>query len=218
MKKLLGKESSRDRDGASQKEASGTQRDPPSTAQHAQEAPLGYEEAPKQLTQAVGLSSGEVRPGPSDLEARDALATDFTTLNEPDVSRRLWDDAFDRILADEKDLAESYLKALTKLLRKEKANNTEEDETSDVSAELLDRTKRQEYLQKLVVNGKAKIAKAAKFSNVVGGIAGFILKAQPMVDVLMTIPQAAPAAIPWAGVCVGLQVRDNMSDLFLILH
>ncbi|KAI0388306.1 hypothetical protein F5Y17DRAFT_453334 [Xylariaceae sp. FL0594] len=46
----------------------------------------------------------------------------------------------------------------------------------------------------------------------VGEVADFVLSAKALVDlVLQSVPQAAPAALPWAGVCLGLQVSSTLS-------
>lgn len=198
------------------------QRDLHSVAQQDQEALLVNHDPARQLARASWCTDGVPSPDPSDMETQNIVATESEALKSSDLSRKLWDDAYDCIFAEEKDLVKSYLKALTRLLRTDKMKDTEDDKLSDndsidVSAELLDRARRQDYLQKLVINGRTRIAKLEKVSSVIGGIAGFVLKAKPMVDVVVTIPHAAPAAIPWAGVCIGLQVNEKpLSTTFLI--
>ncbi|KAK3943773.1 hypothetical protein QBC46DRAFT_376209 [Diplogelasinospora grovesii] len=69
---------------------------------------------------------------------------------------------------------------------------------------------RQKHMKELVQKGQEKIFKAARITAGVGDVADFILSAKKMVDtVLQTVPHAAPAALPWAGVCVGLQILRN---------
>jgi hypothetical protein len=141
---------------------------------------------------------------------------------DPGLSQRLWNDAYDSLEKDEDDLVKAYVKVLTNFLEQDKDNNASGDRASDISsantstagdvdisAELKDRTKRQEFMEKLVNKGKVKVEKASKISKVVGDIADTILKAKPTVDIVMQIPQAAPAALPWAGFCMGLQVSNN---------
>lgn len=147
------------------------------------------------------------------------------------LSQKLWNDAYDRIEKDEEKLVKTYMKALTKFLDDEKVTDTaagasdvSSDKTPtvkkttdvsdagviDISAELKDRAKRQMYMEKLVENGQAKVRKASKITEAVGAVAETILSAKPMIDLAIhNIPQAAPAALPWAGVCIGLQVSNQ---------
>jgi hypothetical protein len=82
---------------------------------------------------------------------------------------------------------------------------------ADVSAKLENPAKRQEFMEMLVENGKAKVSKALKVSETIGNVAGTILSIKPAVDIVLQIPQAAPAALPWAGICVGLEVSNGAS-------
>ncbi|KND93793.1 Vegetative incompatibility protein HET-E-1 [Tolypocladium ophioglossoides CBS 100239] len=62
-------------------------------------------------------------------------------------------------------------------------------------------------MKELVQIGQAKIATPSKLTKGVGDVAQFILSAKSMVDLAIeNIPQAA---LPWAGVCVGLQILLN---------
>jgi len=91
---------------------------------------------------------------------------------------------------------QSYTEALTKAL------GTNPDIT-----DLEDPDKRQIFMKELVEEGKAKVAKVSKITKGVGDFAAAVLSVKPILDLAINnIPQAAPAAIPWAGVCAGLQV------------
>jgi hypothetical protein len=84
----------------------------------------------------------------------------------------------------------------------------------DVAAELEDPTKRQMFMRERVEKGRAKVAKASKISKRVGDFVDAALLVEPMVDaVIQNTPHAAPAALPWAGVCVGLQVSYRLDRL-----
>jgi hypothetical protein len=127
------------------------------------------------------------------------------------TSQRLWNDAYDSLENgnDTAELVKSYMKTLTTVLKAEKAPDTSASGASDVSAALRDPTKRQMHMKKLVEEGQAKVSTASKITRGVGDVAQFILSAKGMIDLaIQNIPQAA---LPWAGVCVGLQVSNHPS-------
>ena len=53
--------------------------------------------------------------------------------------------------------------------------------------------------------GQAKISRASKITNGVGDVAGFVLSAKGLID--LAVQSMLQAALPWAGVCVGLRPR-----------
>jgi hypothetical protein len=127
------------------------------------------------------------------------------------TSQRLWNDAYDSLENDNDtaELVKAYVKTLTTVLKAEKAFDTSASGASDVSTELKDPTKRQMHMKKLVEEGQAKVSTVSKITMGVGNVAQFILSAKGMIDLaIQNIPQAA---LPWAGVCVGLQVSTHPS-------
>ncbi|CAK7240409.1 MAG: hypothetical protein STHCBS139747_001848 [Sporothrix thermara] len=65
----------------------------------------------------------------------------------------------------------------------------------------------------LVKSGQEKIRKASKAAELAGSFAENILLIKPMGDFLIeNIPQAAPAAIPWACVCMALEMLCKPSQ------
>ncbi len=124
------------------------------------------------------------------------------------TSQRLWNAAYDSLEVDEKELVGSYVKTLETVLCFEASKDPASD-IAKVVAELKDPSQRQIHMQRLVKEGQAKVAKASKITKGIGDFVEAILKVKPMVDLaIQGIPQAAPAALPWAGVCVGLQVSS----------
>ncbi len=88
-----------------------------------------------------------------------------------------------------------------------KASKEPASHVANITAEQKDPIQRQVHMQKLVKEGRARVVKASKITRGVGDFVEAILKVMPMVDgAIQGIPQAAPAALPWAGVCLGLQV------------
>jgi hypothetical protein len=154
------------------------------------------------------------------------------TQQDQDIHQRLWDDAYDSLEKEEEttNFVEGYIKTLAKVLENEKSQGTSPTGASDVPLEiesrmkeaaktpstgttdilatLKDRTRRQEYMRKLVEDGKARIAKSSRITKAVGDVADTVLLTKPIIDTVMNIPQAAPAALPWAGFCVSLQVSN----------
>jgi len=119
------------------------------------------------------------------------------------TSQRLWNAAYDSLKEKEDTalLVRSYVKTLTAVL------GTEAD--VDTVTKLENPTNRQAYMERLVREGQARVSTAIKITKRVGATAEFILSAKKMVDLaVQSFPQAA---LPWAGVCIGLQV-GNLYD------
>lgn len=114
-------------------------------------------------------------------------------------SQDLWNAAYDSLAQNEDTakLVRAYIKTLTTVL-KPKLSDVE------VSANMNDRNKRQDLMRELVEDGQAKISKTSTITNGVSAVAQFIVSVKGLVDAaVQNIPQAA---LPWAGVCIGLQV------------
>ena len=129
------------------------------------------------------------------------------------MSERLWNAAYDSLETDNAELVMSYVKTLETVLG---ANPGVAPDTN-ISAELHNPAKRQMHMRRLVEEGQAKISRASKITNGVGDVAGFILLAKGIIDLaVQNVPQAA---LPWAGVCIGLQVssRPSITPLCLAL-
>ncbi|KND87302.1 Vegetative incompatibility protein HET-E-1 [Tolypocladium ophioglossoides CBS 100239] len=125
------------------------------------------------------------------------------------TSQRLWNAAYD-LLEDDKDTAQlvtAYVKTLVKVLGAEP-----ETTGADITTELEDPLRRQLFMKKLVEEGQSKINKASKITRRVGEFAKAVLSLKPLVDMAVSIPYAAPAALPWAGVCAGLHILSNPAE------
>ncbi|KAL5344830.1 hypothetical protein ACLOAV_010227 [Pseudogymnoascus australis] len=176
----------------------------------------------------VDISPATVDAGTSDASPESGVKEDHN------LHQKLWNDAYDSLEKDE-DSAKfvgPYMETLAEVLEEERANDTFPPRASngsvkiegrkakkvsdgstagatDISAKLKDRTRRQEHMKKLVNDGKERVARASRITNAVGDVANTILLSKPIVDVVMTIPRAAPAALPWAGFCVAIQMLSN---------
>ncbi|KAL2126810.1 hypothetical protein VTI74DRAFT_191 [Chaetomium olivicolor] len=119
------------------------------------------------------------------------------------VSERLWNAAYDSLETDNAELVMSYVKTLETVLG---ANPSVAPDTN-ILAELHNTTKRQMHMRRLVEEGQATISRTSKITNGVGDVAGFVLSVKGIIDLaVQSVPQAA---LPWAGVCVGLQILRN---------
>ncbi|KAK0751648.1 hypothetical protein B0T18DRAFT_403036 [Schizothecium vesticola] len=99
-----------------------------------------------------------------------------------------------------------YLKILEEVL----GGETSDPSAADISAKLKDPTTRQMHMRELVQRGQEKISRASKITARVGKFTDAILASKGIVDlVLQSVPQAAPAELVWARVCLGLQMLRN---------
>ncbi|KAF7171564.1 hypothetical protein CNMCM5623_003939 [Aspergillus felis] len=128
---------------------------------------------------------------------------------ELSMSQKIWNAAYDSLEEDKDtaDLVKTYLKTLTAVLKAKKAFGVSATDDDELAAQVQSPTTRQEYLKKLVNDGQKKIETSSKIKMAVGDAAQFILSAKGMIDLaIQNIPQAA---LPWAGVCIGLQILLN---------
>ncbi|KAI1170278.1 WD40-repeat-containing domain protein [Nemania sp. FL0916] len=124
------------------------------------------------------------------------------------VSQVLWNAAYDKIEADKGELVESYVEILKSVLGSEGGAAT----TEIVNAR-DNQIERQNYMRELVKKGRERIENTSKITTKVGSIADFILSSKGIVDLtIQALPQAAPAALPWAGVCLALDILQNPSQ------
>jgi hypothetical protein len=169
------------------------------------------EQVPPSVLPVTDAQAGPAGADPGAKEPQQLTESAVQQAPALSTSQRLWNDAYDSLENDNDtaELVKSYMKTLTTVLKAEKAPDTSASGDSDVSAELKDPTTRQMHMKKLVEEGQAKVSTASKIMRGVGDVAQFILSAKGMIDLaIQNIPQAA---LPWAGVCVGLQVRNHPS-------
>jgi hypothetical protein len=169
------------------------------------------EQVPPSALPLTDAQAGPVAADPGAKEPQQLTESAVQQIPALSTSQRLWNDAYDSLENDNDTagLVKSYMKTLTTVLKAEKASDTSAPEASGVSAELKDPTKRQMHMKKLVEEGQAKVSTVSKITRGVGDVAQFILSTKGMIDAaIQNIPQAA---LPWAGVCVGLQVSNRPS-------
>ncbi|KAI1737775.1 WD40-repeat-containing domain protein [Xylaria scruposa] len=158
---------------------------------------------PADQDQSIAASQVLCLAVPVEPLARPALAGPMKSSNPTiSVSEELWNTAFNNLEADEAELVGSYVKILNEVLG---------GESGETATNLPDnQIERQQNMMELVKRGLERVEKASKITTKVGSIAGFILSSKGIVDLtIQAVPQAAPAALPWAGVCLGLEILRN---------
>ncbi|KAL7938542.1 hypothetical protein V8C35DRAFT_319713 [Trichoderma chlorosporum] len=184
--------------------------DSPSIILHAPEPLNETDSEPIELQQATEAAESITETTPASTEPKPATELTGQQSPEPSISQRLWNAAYDSLEKDKDkntaELAKSYAGILTKILQTEAALSVSSSE-DDIPTKLKDPIKRQEYMKKLVDEGQKKVATLSKTLSTVGDVAKFVLSAKGMIDAaIQNIPQAA---LPWAGVCIGLQILLN---------
>ena len=168
---------------------------------------------PKRWSEIIARSSaGNASDSPTITDTQDPTGVQesgpvkgYTVQQTPNLptSQRLWNKAYGSLEndGDTAKLVRAYVKTLMTILTTE---TTTADSGTDTLTEPEDPTERQIYMRKLVEEGLAKVTTTDKITKGLGSVAQFILSVKDMVDLaIQNIPQAA---LPWAGVCIGLQV------------
>ncbi|KAI0188765.1 hypothetical protein EV127DRAFT_116687 [Xylaria flabelliformis] len=122
------------------------------------------------------------------------------------TSQRLWNTAYDDLEKNEEtaDLVKSYINILNKALSTETCNTSTPENNF---TELENPADRQEHMRKLVEEGQKRFATTSKITGGLQNVIGYIEKIRRVIDVAIgSIPQAA---LPWAGVSIGLQILSN---------
>ncbi|TWU78366.1 hypothetical protein ED733_008669 [Metarhizium rileyi] len=123
-------------------------------------------------------------------------------------SQQLWNDAYDGLEDSEatSGIVQSYAETLTFAIAGP-GDDGGKTTMATLAADLRDPVKRQAHMRDLVQRGREKFADDSRLAQTVGDVAGFVLQARGVIDVaIKNVPQAA---LPWAGVCVGLQILTN---------
>jgi hypothetical protein len=160
---------------------------------------------PKQLVAAV-IARQAAGAGPAKPPKRAASSSSADDEQGLPKSQQLWNDAYDGLEdgGSTSGIVQSYAETLTFAIAGEDGEKSAEERAA-LAADLKDPVKRQAHMRDLVQKGREKFADDSKLAQTVGDVAGFVLQARGVIDVaIKNVPQAA---LPWAGVCVGLQVR-----------
>ncbi|KAL5087753.1 hypothetical protein Trisim1_007409 [Trichoderma cf. simile WF8] len=117
------------------------------------------------------------------------------------VPETIWDRAYDALKTDDAALVQAYERILSSKLQ-----NTEAAADANVINQ-HDKDKRRSQMHQLVRNGLNKISQETKAKSLVGSVLQTVNLAQNIVsEVVRDVPQAA---IPWAAVCLSLELLTN---------
>lgn len=182
---------------------------------HSQGVPPSMQAAPRTSGKPTSAGLDDEETASSNYNVKDLGGT---------RSFELWNKAFDALgtEAETADVAAAYKKTLAKVLVDEKLLATggpsgtttaadHEETQATILNQLEDRSQRQELLARFVKEGQERV-KLSKTVERAGSFADAIMALAPIVNVVLQIPHAAPTAIPWAGVLVGLQVCFLLSE------
>lgn len=131
------------------------------------------------------------------------------------ISRKVWNQAFDEIARDDgtKKLAETYAKVIKKSRNKDANEPASDDE--DIDGMMNDPDERDRIMREALEAGQQRVYKSTAISNAAGDVANFVLKFKDVIDFAIgNIPQAA---LPWAGVSIGLSVGETVALLLMII-
>lgn len=170
------------------------------------------------LGEAVTTTTTTPPPPPPALAA--AAVNDAQTQSDPlhikpgsvSISERIWNRAYDSIVAGDEtsELADKYLKALAVALG---PGSTDPSDSArpELPVDLHDSATRQTHMKMLIKEGQRRIARTTRVMEKIGTVIEFVQYAKGAIDVAVeTNPQAA---LPWAGVCVGLEVSSRVSTM-----
>ena len=129
--------------------------------------------------------------------------TSSTTSSSPNVSERLWNEAYDRLKQKESKLVDAYERFLSRELEKDDSS-PEGSQMDKNSIEQTDKDKRWSQMERLVQAGLEKTERESKMKQTVGAaLQGLLSLKDQISSALQAIPQAALA---WTGVCFAMQV------------
>lgn len=152
---------------------------------------------------ASSRSPGLPHPAISQALTSTTQPTSSTTSSLPNVSERLWNEAYDRLKQKESKLVDAYERILSRELETDDSS-PEGSQLDQNSIEQTDKEKRWSQMEGLVQVGLEKTERESKIKQTVGGALQGLLSVKGLIgSALVTIPQAALA---WAGVCLAMQV------------
>lgn len=154
-----------------------------------------------QASERAKLSTGPGSSAPETASTRtDILVQTITPA--PSLPEQLWDRAYGGLKADELSLVEAYEKILSRNLNEN--DSTSDGPESPNTIKQADPTARREQMHQLVQAGLKKTEREARIMHGIGEAMRPVLSVKSNID--SAIHAAPQTALPWAGVCIALQV------------
>lgn len=142
-------------------------------------------------------------PATSQVPTSTTQPTFSTTPPSPNISERLWNEAYDGLKQKESKLVDAYERILSREFGKDDSSS-EGSQMDENSIEQTDKDKRWSQMERLVQAGLKKTEWESKKKQTVGAALQGPLALKDLIgSALETMPQAALA---WAGVCFAMQV------------
>lgn len=153
--------------------------------------------------QPVPPRSTVLPPPASQVPTSTTQPTFSTTSPSPNISERLWNEAYDGLKQKEPKLVDAYERILSRGFEKDDSS-PEGSQMDENSIEQTDKDKRWSQMERLVQAGLKKTEWESKKKQAVGAALQGLLSLKDLIgSALETMPQAALA---WTGVCFAMQV------------
>jgi hypothetical protein len=145
-----------------------------------------------------------VLPPPATSQVPSTTQPTFSTASPaPNISERLWNEAYDGLKQKESKLVDAYERILSQELEKDDSS-PEGSQLDENSIEQTNKDKRWSQMERLVQAGLKKTEWESKKKQTVGAALQGLLSLKDLIgSALETMPQAALA---WTGVCFAMQV------------
>lgn len=145
-------------------------------------------------------------PATSQVPTSTTQPTFSTTSPAPNISERLWNEAYDGLKQKESKLVDAYERILSQELEKDDSS-PEGSQMDENSIEQTNKDKRWSQMERLVQAGLKKTEWESKKKQTVGTVGAALQGLLSLKDLIGSALETMPqAALAWTGVCFAIQV------------